>query len=416
MYSSIKQHFSRILFIFPLVVFMSNLLSNSLLSKAALVVAYIAWAVECGVKQPKLPVSIEMRRTFLFWISCFLLFCLCSGIWCISTEMWRMQIVGQMIMFLFFLPFILSIRSKEDTESFMYIYIIAGLVLVVYLLSKNNILEMTKTVGTRLSVESEITDGYSQWQTNNVAIYFVTVLNLVVYLIIKHLRAEKTVKWSLVVIAIILSIIILLTGSKKGIVGIFIILSLYPIFATKKRKINWKMVLIVGISGIGAVIAIFNIEFLYATIGNRIEDFILGQQTGVSDASTVMRAYMIEFGLEKFAERPILGYGINCYSVLFGQESGWTVYSHNNFIELLVGTGILGAIIYHALLIGLFVGSRSVYDRLDRWFINISLVVITFFEFSAVAYKDYSCTMLLLLSTAVMCYSKKEHIGEVYEN
>ena len=43
-----------------------------------------------------------------------------------------------------------------------------------------------------------------------------------------------------------------------------------------------------------------------------------------------------------------MGYGIDNYRPYFSKMPiGWDIYSHNNFIELFVGTGILGVLIYY---------------------------------------------------------------------
>lgn len=91
-----------------------------------------------------------------------------------------------------------------------------------------------------------------------------------------------------------------------------------------------------------------NIPEFYNVLGIRIKgmtNFFSGQ--GNVDDSTLVRIQMIDRGIELFKKKPILGYGIANYSVV----SPFSTYSHNNYVELLVGVGIIGTIVYYSIYI-----------------------------------------------------------------
>ncbi|MDD3267588.1 MAG: O-antigen ligase family protein, partial [Burkholderiales bacterium] len=65
------------------------------------------------------------------------------------------------------------------------------------------------------------------------------------------------------------------------------------------------------------------------------------------DISSRIRFEMIEVGKTLFLSKPFLGYGIGSFSIV----SGFDAYSHNNYIELLVGLGIIGMVLYYSMII-----------------------------------------------------------------
>jgi len=93
----------------------------------------------------------------------------------------------------------------------------------------------------------------------------------------------------------------------------------------------------------GAAIVIATIFILrlpyFSVIGGRMEKLLSGEQSG-SDRT---RLDMIRYGLELFRERPIHGFGIGNFSALYFRNR----YSHNNYIELLSGGGLVALVLYY---------------------------------------------------------------------
>ena len=143
---------------------------------------------------------------------------------------------------------------------------------------------------------------------------------------------------------------ILLTGSRKSLLFVFmnIVIILY-LNNRRGLKNKFKFFVLAGIILIIILYSIFNIPIFYQIIGYRMHNFfnlIFGH--GTDEGSINIRLYMIKFGFELFQRRPLIGYGIDNYRFYFSKMPiGWDTYSHNNFIELMVGTGILGVLIYY---------------------------------------------------------------------
>lgn len=78
---------------------------------------------------------------------------------------------------------------------------------------------------------------------------------------------------------------------------------------------------------------------IFETIRGRLESFMSGE-LNISDTR---RMEMVEYGLGLFKLRPIWGYGLNNFRVLYVGRT----YSHNNYVELLVSGGLVGLILYY---------------------------------------------------------------------
>ncbi|MEN6596057.1 MAG: O-antigen ligase family protein [Clostridiaceae bacterium] len=67
-------------------------------------------------------------------------------------------------------------------------------------------------------------------------------------------------------------------------------------------------------------------------------------------SSIVHRRWLIQFGFQHFLERPVTGFGSNCFHLLEGAARGNEgTYAHNNYIELLVDGGAVQFVLYYAI-------------------------------------------------------------------
>ena len=65
-----------------------------------------------------------------------------------------------------------------------------------------------------------------------------------------------------------------------------------------------------------------------------------------------LRSQFVSTGIRYFWDSPLLGHGANQFRVMLGKETGRETYSHNTFIELLVGFGLPGFLMFVFFLIG----------------------------------------------------------------
>ena len=102
---------------------------------------------------------------------------------------------------------------------------------------------------------------------------------------------------------------------------------------------------------------LFYVPAVYNVIGSRYEVLIEGLLFGEIEAGTSFyyRNKMALQGLRWFAEKPVFGYGLDAYSLL----SPYKTYSHNNFIEMLVNTGIVGFLLYYCAIFVLLIRANK---------------------------------------------------------
>lgn len=164
------------------------------------------------------------------------------------------------------------------------------------------------------------------------------------------------------IFAIILSIFVLLTGSRKSLILlVFSIASLALLMSTNVKRF-FKFSSLSALIMIIIFYLINNNQFFYNIIGTRFEDLIdlLFNRSLVDDESIIVRQDMIVNGIQWFKQNPLIGFGLDNYRILYGSLRGEYTYSHNNFVEILVSSGIIGFIIYHlSLLIVLYHGFKN---------------------------------------------------------
>jgi len=179
----------------------------------------------------------------------------------------------------------------------------------------------------------------------------------------------------------IMILTILLTGSRKSL--LFIIMNVIIISYLRNRnglKNKFKFAVIAIMILFITYYLLFNIPFFYQIIGIRVEtmlDFVFGE--GTNEGSINTRAYMIQVGIEFIKNKPLTGYGINNYRVLYSSVlGGRDTYAHNNYIELMVDTGIFGVLIYyliHVIMLKNLLKSSSLATNKTIYFVFAAIII-----------------------------------------
>ena len=143
------------------------------------------------------------------------------------------------------------------------------------------------------------------------------------------------------------------SGSRKGLIMFVLAIMILNL------KGGWKRILggvLIGVMlAVVLYILVMNVKFLYDIIGIRIESLLNLLIEGSTDEGSLnSRQELIEIGMEYIKKKPWTGYGYDCFKVVSGRGEGGYVsaekfgyYSHNNYIELLFGGGIIGLILYY---------------------------------------------------------------------
>ena len=126
---------------------------------------------------------------------------------------------------------------------------------------------------------------------------------------------------------------------------------------------------------------VMNVEALYNIIGYRIRNLILFANNQQADENSIyVRQDLIEKGIEWFKERPIFGHGIGTFSYL--NDDGY--YAHNGYIELLVGMGLVGTIVFFMPIISAL--RASIKNRIFKksFYVSFMMILILVVAYSSV--------------------------------
>jgi len=194
-------------------------------------------------------------------------------------------------------------------------------------------------------------------------------------------RVLSSILYAIVCVIIILAIFT--TGSRMGIFMIGCLLILISI-KERKRLLHPKIVTI------NVLLAVVFLSLLTGPFADAIRllaerlmpiFFAIGGQE-LSELSAVKRLEYFITGLDIFLDHPMFGIGLDGYRLIFPLYNSRfpTSWAHNTFIEVLVGTGLVGFISFFALMVSIFTrflgwqrGDKG--NRLSFYF-TLSLVML----------------------------------------
>lgn len=166
-------------------------------------------------------------------------------------------------------------------------------------------------------------------------------------------KIQKIVFASFLAREIFYLVSILLTGSRKGLIMVVLALVLINVVGGTKKLI--RGVVIGAVAVVILYVLVMNVPLLYDIMGVRIESLLVLLTEGSTDEGSLEnRQELVEIGLAYIKERPWTGYGLDCFKMITGFGTGGNVgagqagyYSHNNYVELLFGVGIVGLVLFY---------------------------------------------------------------------
>lgn len=345
-------------------------------------------------KHKALKVSKILGIYFVFYI-----LNIASGLYGLTNEYFIGNFAILTSMFMIMLSFPTLLNTKEKINNFMKFIILFGVILSIYSISLTDVSRLMNGI---YFAENILLERIGN--RNDVAMAIGLAFNFSLYF---FLHKKKRIN---VFIMLIMFIAILLTGSRKGLlfsVTPFFINLIYIFITTKKIKKRFRYIILSIILILLVYYALFHIEFMYNNIGFRIENavrsIVLNQET--TESSLNSRGNMIDSGLRYFKEKPLIGYGLENFRVLYGHETGLETYSHNNFVELLVNNGLIGFISYYLFYILIIINNfnklknSKLSDEKDyRAFLISLLISILIIDFTMISYKWYPLYIIFSLS------------------
>lgn len=372
-------------FMYVLVYYMFGADAEKVKYSEIILIAFIGLELLDIFKNRKIKYSIPIVIIFIFAFYCFL-----SNFWAINPDLAVDKAKTLFILSIFLLisyNFFIGIDNGE--KKLLYIIMCAGIIFSIYVIMYYGIGEYFSKLINGERVGEEI---------NNVnAIGLQTAISVIIAIFYALYENKKRY----FILAIIPLIVSLGTGSRKVIV--LIVLGAILLFILKREeKINIiKTLKKVTIFAIIVACFVFIAQLpMFSTVFDRFEmtiNSITGK--GKVDNSTEERSLFVRAGLEQFFEKPILGIGIANSNYITMRVAGWSTYLHNNFVELLSTTGIVGFLLYYSVYFYIIINCIKMLKFKDKY---VNLVMIIFLvnlvlDYGTVTYYSKTTYVYILL-------------------
>lgn len=289
-------------------------------------ISFIIFVIISGIYISKRK-FIHIHTIYFFWIL--------WSIWILFSTLWSIELNASFSKFITIIQIgIFSIImyelfiTEDSVEHILNAILIGGIAMCIYIVLDYGIANILDAMIKGSRLDGKFTN------INTIGVNASITFLLVLYKIINY---NKKVYIGIIPIVLM---IVFATASRKALLVSIIGTILLIIFKYGLKKI-YKTIIMSAI-----VIFIINILTnipMFSTVSNRMEGINnLINHSGTVDASTQIRYDMILKGIDMIYKKPIVGYGIDTY-----RYNEYGVYSHNNYIEVMYGTGIIGLAIYY---------------------------------------------------------------------
>ena len=229
------------------------------------------------------------------------------------------------------------------------------------------------------------------------------------FIFLFYLSKQKRWKnYFLNVLIIVLSLLTLISGSRKAlmIMSLSCIVCLYYEKPTADMGKIFTRIGGIVVLGVVTYFSIMHVDFLYTSIGNRVESYITSRSNELAaDGSMITRELMRERAYEIFKQHFWFGAGLNNFKYL----TYWNTYSHNNYCELAACLGIIGLLVYYCPLFFYVIKTVEFWLR-ARVEIVVALLVLgtgVLSDFGLVSYSSISSNIFYGIAIGVISRMRK---------
>jgi O-antigen ligase len=148
---------------------------------------------------------------------------------------------------------------------------------------------------------------------------------------------RKHIKFVLVGMLGICGVVVIMTGSRGGFLGLLTFLAVLVYQSRNKGR--------------ALAISVILIALLFAYAGSDYEmRYATILEFGGSDLSATSRTTGLLNGISMMIRRPFLGVGIGCYPLARKAWYGWGLWSHNHYGQLFGELGVTGTVVWSLLI------------------------------------------------------------------
>ena len=236
-------------------------------------------------------------------------------------------------------------RSIEDVKTIMFAYMLAGLALAIYVYAQygNEFWTMMKE-----ATESDVGNvdrlGGGVTNVNTIGMFTMFSALIAAYNIIFD-RTTKKKTWFCLAVGIFCFMVSMAAASKKSVVILLvacICIWLYSSLGNKNSEKQLRNFLIL----IGCTVLFFwmiNTLPIFSAISNRLNSLFDSMDGGSGTVSEANRSAFTKKGLSVWLDNFLIGGGTASSIHYLG------VYAHNNYVELLMNSGIFGFALFYGI-------------------------------------------------------------------
>ncbi len=295
---------------------------------------------------------------------------------------------------LIFVVVLSRINSYEILCKVLKILIFVEFVNLMYIFYKVDIFTIGRT---RIGARSIATDSDTAWNSNGISAVLVACT---IYALALLYNKKVKHRIRMIMIVILYIVVALLCGSRMGLLLLVGVPLTWMAISSNYRNFFFRLLIII-VAGVAIYYVVMYIPAFYQVLGRRIETLILNLMgQSVTDGSITGRQNLINYGLDWFLERPFFGFGMYTFKERMLWQYGFSQYAHNSYIEILVGTGIVGMVVYYWYYLYLIIKSWRL--KYNHWQIVLaSMLVIMVAEMATVSFKNFTFQFALVIISVV---------------
>lgn len=251
---------------------------------------------------------------------------------------------------------------------------------------------------------------------NLVAIYSIFSIFISLYILLRESVSSKLYIIFLYLNLIMSFLLIIYSGSKKGILFSALLIIMYlVIWLRPSKKLFSRLIVLFFLIGTGLYLLQFVIDieelfYIMEKTYGRIENMLLAiDNSANTDKSTLHRIHLINEGLKHFSNNVFFGLGTTGFAYYEG------VYSHNNYVEILANFGFFGFIIYYSIYLFTIVKAFSIQSRIIKIYLISTVFIILIMDIGLVSYFSKIYFIILISIYYLSEYLPNENIRTNYE-